>query len=414
MNINDMMIATGKPIMKTPKRSAPETITLTENRDLMHGQLMTKVRLNRYDMKFMVNIAEKYINQNLPLSNGQNDLYEKIVHKYRKQLRKLKVNYRDILALPWTNGIIDPEVLNQKTFFRITDDNIMEMYFNFNKGHIDEVRALIHDDENQHLNRGVTEGSFGNGQKYNFNFTNTTKIWNGPFNVYLFKKLYDFVVSHNIKVEDSVTEVVNALNATGSKADWTPSVRIVGDRLYVNHITESMLSKLDAIDPKDMSASNIERLAQFGLAPPDNYSGIAKYINGGTGKQEIKTVDDVTELEEYINTCNRKTVFNIPELDSPRYEKSMPDVLKAFNKCLQSPDGMSMVDDNHGAIPVYNNMANGVPLDTPEGIDKLIDLGYNTLVTTTPLTSLLRSQSKTGKFALEADKVIYLSLTEPK
>ena len=402
----DELFDTGKPIMNTPKRPAPETIVLTENRDHLHPQLMDKVRLNRYDMKFMVNIAEKYIMQGLPLSSGQNDLYEKIVHKYRKQLRKLKVNYKDILALPWANGLVDPEVLHQQTFFRITDSAEMQLYFNFNKAHIDEIRTLIHDDDCQHLNRGIAEGSFGNGQKYNFNFTNTTKTWHGPFNVYLFKKLYDFVVSHNVKVEDSVTDVVNALNVTGSKEDWTPGLHLVGSRVYVSHITESMLYKLEDIDPEDLSASNIEKFARLGLALPENYAGIARFINGNssTSKQDIKTVHDVNELKNYIDTCNRKTIFYMPELGMPRYQDILPDVMDVFSHAESWGEGSLMFS---------NDSSRGVTEDTPEEVDNFSNLGYNTLVTTIPLTSLLRAQSKTGKFALEADKVIYISLEEP-
>ena len=108
-------------------------------------------------------------------------------------------------------------------------------------------------------------------------------------------------------------------------------------------------------------------------------------------------------------------IFYAPELESSRFKKLKPEINAMFSNLeTWSNPAILMTRETRNPIPVYNNTAEGKPVDFAEGVDNLADLGYNTLVTTSPLTSLIRSQSKIGKFALEADKVIYLNLLETK
>ena len=361
-------------------------------------------------MKFMVNIAEKYLSRDQPLSPGQNELYEKIVHKYRKQLRKRKLNYKEVIALPWKNDIVSIEVLNRKTYFRLTDNN-MELYFNFNKKQIEEVRSIVHDDVGNHLNIGRPT-NFGNGQKYDFNWNNASKTWSGPYNTYLFAQLYKFAVSANVKIESSVTDLVDEMSRWGTKEHWTPSMHIVNDRVYINMIAETMLDKLADIDMADTSVRNIEEIAKLGIAPPDEYASIVEYLSSAASVTHlISTVDDVAVLKDYIDTCNRKTLFHIGELDSSGFQKAMPDVIDALRDCDTWGTESSRTE------PVSYSDSFIKPLsdeNEPKEFDKLSNIGYNTLVTTTPITSLISSQSKIGMFALNADKVIYIHLKEPK
>jgi len=400
--------------MNKPKPA--DVLLLPANRDLLHHHLISKVRLNRYDTKFMLNIAEKYISKGLPLSPGQNDLYEKIVHKYRKQLRKLKVNYRDVLDLEWQHGLVSPEILNQQTYFRIAgndaDEPEMQLYFNFNKSQIEEVRALVHDDDGNHLNRGTTSefGNFGNGQKYDFNWNNATKSWHGPMNLYLFKQLCGFVERSKIQVEDSVKNIVEKLEAYGTAEQWTPSIRIVNDRIYVSHLVESMLPYLDKLDATDTSVINIERFANLGLKIPDDYTYIGNYISGTTAtKHEIKNDDDIKTLRIYLAKSNRKAIFHMPELSKLYSGRKRSEILDKLKKASDWPDtNISFLDAGKHTGDLLSTTL------TSEELDNLVLAGYNTLVTTTPLTSLIRSQTEIGKFALEADKVIYISIKEPK
>ena len=391
-------------------KQEPEVMKLGATRNEAHLELINKVRLNRYDMKFMINISEKYLSNNEPLSTGQNTLYEKIVHKYRKQLKKMRVNYKDLLALPWANGIVDDKVLTQKTYFRIADSDNgpeMQLYFNFNKKRIEEVRALAHDDVGNHLNRGST-ANFGNGQKYNFNWNNPKKTWYGPFNVYLYKQLYNFAKEARLCIDKSVLDLNTTMDAYGTKEDWTPGLRMVDGTMYINCIAETMLPFLKDIDFTDTSLVNIERLSKMGLTAPDEYIGIAEYVNSVSLNTNhiLRTAKDVLKLKNYVNASGRKVLFHIPELDSPNAKLPIP--LRELSECITWGKDSGFYTDPLRGIPSYK--VDGRQL--ADAIGDIVKEGYTTLITTKPIAGQLNSQAAIGRFALKADKVIYISLKE--
>ena len=367
----------------------PAKFILPDSRDALHTYLTGEVRLNRYDQKFMSNIWLKYISINKPLSTNQDELYEKIVHKYRKQLKKLGINWRDIKELPWKAGTVDLEKITQNTYFKLVEDEEGEMqmrlYFTFNKNHIDEVRALLHDDDGKHFNVG-SESNMGNRQKYNFTWDNRSKVWHGPFNLYLFKSLYEFALNKKVKIYDTVQALVDKLNDCGSKAEWTPSVRIVNNRLYVSHITEEMLPVLNDIDPTDLSVYNIERMTKLGLAVPTEISSIAEYAESNSPHTEhvIQSEDDVNRLKEYVARSGRKCVYH----ETAIYGKSNERALTKSE--IRTWPGIAVSDD--------------------VSIDEVFTNGYDTLITNMPHTRLFRSQDSVGKFALAADKVIFITI----
>lgn len=377
-----------------------ETLKLTSHRDLMHQQMLLKIRFNRYDMKFMQNILAKYILQGTALSTRQNELYEKLIHKYRKQFRKLGVNYKDILATPWQHDVITTEQLDTQTFFKVEgtgDDSIMQMYFNFNKAHIDEIRTLIHDDACNHLNKGSSEsGQFG-GDKYDFVWNNKTNVWIGPFNVYLFRQLYRFANKHNIQIDSSARTIFERMSKKYGLAEtWQPHLHISNGRMYVSQLTETMLPFLKDIDMTDISIQNVERLVKLGLKSPDKFDDINQYVNSfshGT-PHTISSMADFDTLQEYIAQTNRKVLFY--QVGAFFRARGSHGVLE---KALIEWDNPNILHiGNQSTIDLSN-------------VEAWIEEGYDTLITTHPVSNLLFSQSNLGAFALSS-KVIYIKIQE--
>ena len=178
-------------------------------------------------------------------------------------------------------------------------------------------------------------------------------------------------------------------------------------RIYVSHITETMLPFLDKIDPTDTSIANIERMTKLGLTAPEEFSHIAEYVGGsGNTEHELTGPDSIKVLRDYVEESGRRIIFHIPELAS---HGRLPVVFNDLRDCMEwDATTMHFTDPHSAPLPLHREgLLSGE-------LDNIIADQYNTLITTTPLTNLIRSQSEIGKFALEADKVIYLSLNEPK
>jgi hypothetical protein len=403
----DALTNIGKP-MPTLKSDTP-TLVLKNTRDAMHVNLMNAIRLNRYDSKFMKNIWEMYLVKNKPLSTGQNVLYEKILHKYRKQIKKMGINYRDILALSWKESVVSDKILNLKAFFRLTngaDGDTMELYFTFNKAKIEEIRKLVHDDDATYFNIGI-DHNFGNGQKYDFTWDNKTKIWSGPFNEYLFKRLYEFALKYRIPIASEVTQFVRSMAEFGTASDWTPSVHVSNDRIYVSHITESMLPYLEKLDPADLSVRNMEEFLKMGLAADSKYDDIAVYMNAlpDSNALTISSLEEVAVLKNYIKQSGRKVIFFIPELGGHRPHQPTS-AIDAICACESWDTNPVLIRDT-------------LPLDVPERaneqIARLAADGYDTLISSISLSGLAYSHTDThgaiAKFALRGAKVICIEVT---
>lgn len=371
--------------------------SLKGTRDAMHTEITSAIRLNLYDLKFMNNIYQKYIIQGKPLSRNQNELYEKIIRKYRKQFRKLGINYRDVLERKWTAGILDPEVLELQNSLELIEENskwFMKLSFNFNKKQIEEVRALAYDDKKMYLKKGADDSMGMMGIKYNFEWNKKEKFWYGPFEIHLFRELYYFAKKHKMHINEAGVNLVRRLSSLGPRRNWTPHVHIVHGTMYVNMIEESMLPYLEEIDMTDISIQNIERLTVLGLECPDEFDYIAEYINSLSGKIQHR-IDDIKGIEvlhRYIKESKRKIVFF-----TNRWQNDMKSGL------WSDLTGPSSIDD-------WSRYVVFIDADGQHDVDKLLNSGYNTLITTMPCDNLLKVQNRIGKLAVTADKTIFITI----
>jgi len=311
---------------------------LRSTKDEMISELLKDVRLNRYDLAFLTNIKQKYLDRNHPLSEKQSDLVDKIIKKYRKQLKKLDIDYKKILSLPWKNGIITSDELRKKTFFRFSNDGNMELYFNFNKKMIEEIRGIVHDDVHEYFKTGMSS-QFG-GDRYDFNWHSEEKMWRGPFNVYCFRNLFYFANKHGIQIDPAVKNLHSVASQTfGDKKSWTPHCRIINNRIYINMITESMLSYLDDIDMTDLSFKTFERIAELGIDLPDDFLGIAKKFISYKNNIYIDK-SELDEFHNFVTKCNYRVIVynrsNLKIIDEYGYDQMIisndEDIFKYIGK----------------------------------------------------------------------------------
>jgi len=299
--------------------TAPNTQPALQNtRDAMCNQIINHVRLNRYDLKFMINITRKYVEKGQALTQKQSDVWDVIVHKYRKQLKKLDINYKDALALKWKNGIYSEQDLQMQSFFKI-ENNTMYMYFKFDKNIIDEIRALTYDDDGEFLNKDNTEDTTVRSNiRYDFVWDKNKRLWHGEFNVHLFRSLYNFAVNHDINIYKSVTDILSEIHKTiGGREYWETKLHISGDQMYINNIEETMLPSIADFDFSDTSHVNIEQICMtLCIKPPD---GNNKYRNEliTITPNSSRTYDATSpvaqdELYKYLKDTDKTVLFYLP------------------------------------------------------------------------------------------------------
>lgn len=299
---------------------APPNQTTVEahSRDEVHSKIhYGLISLNRYDAKYIADIWVRYLLKSRPISEGQNELWEKIIHKYRKQLKKRGVKYQDILALPWEHGIYTKDELIRDTRLELVEENgevSMNLAFHFNKKVIEELRAIVHDDAGKFFKIVQSSYNFASGLKYDFAWSNDTRYWSGPYHPYLFRELYYFAKKHGIVIGTTAKKAIELLQEQyGTQDAWKVKIKIVNNRIYINNINEGLVDAIaEDYDFGDTSILNIENLcAKFGIDPPDS-------INDGVQPLMVRTSwsspyhlesSKIEDLLEYLSVTNRKAVF---------------------------------------------------------------------------------------------------------
>ena len=314
----------------------PEVTTAT--RDDSHAEIMRRISLNRFDSKFMNDIHQRYLSRGRPLSEGQSELWEKIVHKYRKQFRKVtKVDYRDVLAQSWVNGVYSNTEILRDSFFKIEEYEgapYMFLRFKFDKEMISEVRALVHDDAKHYLKKAVGYDDFGSPVKYPFIWNNDARHWSGPFIPQLFRQLNRFVVKHGIKQDDSVLQLIETMRERAGREDeWAIRFEESNGSYYVNNCPEALYNALvaDNVDFNDMDLQQMEEVCNtYGIAPPSSLGELTKELMAhrmfdSPLEYNATTPEQQQALDQYLKATNRKAIFLMPhvsEKDIPTYEEA--------------------------------------------------------------------------------------------
>jgi len=319
-------------------------------RDEIHLDLLNLLRFNRFDNQFFASMYNNYIRNEYPLSENQSALWEKLIHKYRKQLKKAGIEYNDVLNLPWKYAVATSTELQVRPGFSVAEvdsELIMTMSFQFNKTMIERVRAAVYDDEATYFKGMHQPGNApDHGPKHDFIWEAEHKHWTGPYNTTLFRKLYKIALDGNVPIEADTQEFVNNLDKQfGNKESWASRIYSSNGRYYINNITEEMLPFLTDWDQLDGSIQCIEPLTKrLGLLAPQEYTGmIEQIINAANNRYEkinIATEEAQNGLISYLQMAEHSPII----LRSTHINRKLNDFIdtleEAINQKLQitTPD----------------------------------------------------------------------------
>lgn len=370
---------------------------VANTRDSAQNIILQRLSLNRFDRKFMSDIQVKYLVRNRPLSEGQNELYEKIIYKYRKQFKKhCGIHYAELLELPWCNKPRTKEELLEQTYFKFDlDENgavTMHVRFPFNKDVIDEMRAIVHDDERAFLKKNAMPGE---SVKYDFVWSNEEREWHGKFNLYLFKPLLRFARKNKLKIDHNVLEFAEELDTQFGDADeW--AIRLVesNGNIYVNNINEFVYNALnDYMPPKEMNLLQTEAVCRnLGIEPPDSIDPLIRELMmqnkfNDHDQYRIVTPEENMALEKYLDEIGATALFYLPGINhSNLQEKDLDAFVKSLGRhtfvhTLDSQAAQQIVEGDFdtlvSAVSFSSVLAAGRQFaPAAKGLKKFIQINY--------------------------------------
>ena len=273
------------------------------DRDSAHLWMRENLRFSRYDINFVENVA-RYIDQGRSLTVKQNDLWEKIVHKYRKQIfseSKGTITDELILDKQWNNPVVefDPDYA---PLLWIKDDHIC-LRFPYNKDTVADLRRMLQDTGHDY---GLI--SYVHPDQY-FSWDKQQRIWHGTAYATLIRDLTEFALDHEFAIDASVKEIVDSVS--GDDLDWCPFAELYGDGYMVSNLSPGLLR---ALPPNEITLDTVRELVGLEVTISDAMqSRIAQKYGVQLGRiacQRTVTVmvDDISALKEYFKRTDHRLV----------------------------------------------------------------------------------------------------------
>lgn len=283
----------------------------TNREEFLQYIITSNLKFNKYDYRFLNNLSLLIV-KNKHVSTNQNALFEKLVNKYKKQLKYAGILIENILILNWTVEIVESTSEFTEAFLSLRD-NRLELKLPFSKKFID----VFHDTE-----------------KFTYKFTTDKKlVWNtihkcyqGEFNTYNLRFVNEVVPKFfKLNYCPALTKIVNQLNRYENKY-YDPTYVKIKNKFYVlasNNILDKAIENITFDD----SPATLLQLSQYGIQIHESVSQQDDFLLfAGSVQNQIDTVN-VDILVDYLKRLSvRSIILNVRLTKNPIYKPTV-DVL---------------------------------------------------------------------------------------
>lgn len=204
--------------------------------------LQNNVSLGTYDKRFINNIIDLYLVPKKPVTSNQNDLLDKIVLRYSRQLYKFEIFAEQAIQLKWT---INPVPSLPK----------------FTQAHItiNEGQILVHSPFKQEFVKEFREMKYTKWDKQE-------KTWFVPYTELTLKQVIQSVNKHYTTVNycETIHKTLNQIECYSNVKYWNPTLININGRLLIAATNGSLDEALKDIELND-SLPTLARLAYRGI-----------------------------------------------------------------------------------------------------------------------------------------------------
>ena len=264
-------------------------ITPTTKEQVIH-YLVHNISLGTYDKKFLNNIYET----NKPLTTNQNELLDKIILRYNRQLAKNKLIAFDLTNLPWTRPLIvsSPEFTEAMIY---TEEEKLCIRTPYKKNYI----QLLKD------------------SKYPIVWNRDTRIWITDYCTETLK----YVIEHTennfsiVNYSKDIEYTIDQLYEFEKYKYWNPTLVYHNGAYYLFAANEYVYDAVSEL-LEDINPFVITKLVRHGITIDDSViEGMnvdKEVIDFAKETQPTLEADNIIDLVEYLNhiECEIIVVYN--------------------------------------------------------------------------------------------------------
>lgn len=260
---------------------------MVNKEQLLYFFLSGKISLSQYDLNFMANL-QNMIHRDKQVTSNQVKLFNALVYKYKRQLRKQGFDSETLDNLSWRSKIIEssPEFTSARVD---RTNNCLNLRVPFNKNFIKEMK------------------------KERFEWVKEEKLYRAPFSIIALKELYK-ILPKFFKSVTYAPDLFNIINEIEKhdKYIWEPTLIECGDRYVIACTNQYVQEATNHIDLSKLDLNTAFELSQYGVKlHPALYKDdkALKFASEFNTEVDIKDLDLVFGWLKQMNVTDIRAIF---------------------------------------------------------------------------------------------------------
>jgi len=307
--------------------------------------LQGNAHLSKKDFGFFNNM-QYIVKTNKRVTSNQNKLFDKLITKYQRQLKKLGHNIQDLLELNWDVEVVDSSQEYLDATILLEDDNII-IRSPFNTRFVTKFRQ-------------VPDNSFV--------WNKDKKVYQASYSTYALKiavkavKEYFSTVNYSKDIQSLLAGVQGY-----DEYNWYPTLKRTNNFYYISAINEHLYSAIKDITLND-DPNTLFKLSQYGIV-----------IDESIANDPLKTfascyhvtsdIDSIDTLIKWLKVLEVEHVFTAREV---LYNRDTSNFLK--KKLLEHSITCSVIGStNHDSGVIFKTVSTTIGSANMRRIDKIID-----------------------------------------
>lgn len=242
--------------------------------------------MSQYDFKFMTNL-QTMIHKDNRVTTNQSNLFNFLIEKYTKQLKRAGHNSAALVELPWTSTLVPSLEEYTGATVSIVDD-IITIRVPFNKTFIAEFRDV---------------------KNNTFEWSKEHQMYRGPFSTTALRiaTTVPFKYFPTVRFCDNTTQLLADLKQYDATY-WNPTLVSVGDTLVVaacNPVLGDILADVDLV----LDSKTLYLLSQYGIAVQPGILDSDPKLKFAHSYANDVDLDNTQELVDWLHELGCTTVM---------------------------------------------------------------------------------------------------------
>lgn len=201
------------------------------------------VHLSKKDYGFFNNVITQ-VQSNRQITSNQNNLFDKLLNKYKRQINKLNYDVENLISLEWKLGIVESKKEFLEARISIIDDEVI-IKCPFNTQFVQKFRQL-------EINP--------------FEWDSISKSYKGKLSTYSLKTAYSYLNKYykDVVYCEHVKELLDQIENYSFVKFWQPTLVKIYNNFYIFAINESLADAISHLEIND-DPKTLFSLSMYGI-----------------------------------------------------------------------------------------------------------------------------------------------------